>query len=143
MEVLLGTLLAVGGYQDFKKRSIENWIPLCMLSGAICYHVTTGSLVTLITGLLMTGGIGLAYYKFGHIGGGDVKVIIGMGAMCGFIQSWVILTIAFVSIYLYGKLQVQHNRTINSGTAIDAGFPLVTVMAGVYLLLYSISKLML
>jgi prepilin peptidase CpaA len=72
--------------EDLAARRISNWIPICALVGGIAYHSTTrgwhglaSSLGGALGGLLVF----LVFYLLGGMGGGDVKLMGGFGALLG------------------------------------------------------------
>jgi Flp pilus assembly protein protease CpaA len=83
-------VLAIGSYTDFKKREVPDWLSHALIFSAICLrgifsvYLQDYSLIT--TGLL---GLGIMYllaalmYYTGQWGGGDAKLLMGLGAVMG------------------------------------------------------------
>ena len=85
----LGLCLAVGlmaTVEDLWHRRISNWIPLAgLVSGLVWHGITDGwsgllnSVVGTVAGFLVF----LVFYILGGMGGGDVKLMAGFGAILG------------------------------------------------------------
>ena len=72
--------------EDIVRREIPNWIPITAIAGgigsAVCMSGWSGlgsSLLGMIAGFLVF----LAFYMLGGMGGGDVKLMAGLGAVLG------------------------------------------------------------
>ena len=83
LAILLGLAACV---EDLASRRISNWIPACALVGGITYHLSVGgwrgaasSLLAAVTGFVVF----LVFYCLGGMGGGDVKLMAGFGALLG------------------------------------------------------------
>lgn len=84
-----GLCLAIGlaaTIEDLRRRQIPNWIPLAGLAGGLAWHLWTGGWRG---GLASLGGsvggfvVFLLFYLLGGMGGGDVKLMAGFGAILG------------------------------------------------------------
>jgi prepilin peptidase CpaA len=85
----LGIALAVGlaaTVDDLRRRNISNWIVLAALAAGLVYQVSQhgvwGALYSLI-GAVAGFAVFLVFYVFGGMGGGDVKLMAGFGALLG------------------------------------------------------------
>ena len=78
--------LAVAAWIDLRTREIPDWIPVALLligivaatfgwAGSRWWMVVSGAVLGLV--------IGLALYRFAGFGGGDGKLIVGIGACLG------------------------------------------------------------
>jgi prepilin peptidase CpaA len=71
---------------DLARRRISNWIPLAALAGGLGWQMGRNGW---IGGLYALGGAGtgfgvfLIFYLLGGMGGGDVKLMAGFGALLG------------------------------------------------------------
>ncbi|HBY60314.1 MAG TPA: prepilin peptidase [Solibacterales bacterium] len=89
MNPLLGFALAVGvaaSVDDLIRRRISNWICLAALVGGLVLHGTGAGWRGLADSVLgAAGGFGvfLVFYLLGGMGGGDVKLMAGFGALLG------------------------------------------------------------
>ncbi len=72
--------------EDLWRRSVSNWISLAAFASGIGFHVWAQGWRGLLPALLgATGGflIFLVFYLLGGMGGGDVKLMAGLGAIIG------------------------------------------------------------
>lgn len=79
----------VGGaavIEDLARRTISNWLSLAALAGGIGCQLATNGWMGIAWALLgaMSGfAVFLVFYLLGGMGGGDVKLMAGFGAMLG------------------------------------------------------------
>ena len=74
---------------DLARRQIANWIPLAALAGGFGWQIgQSGLRGVLYAGIgTVTGfAVFLVFYLLGGMGGGDVKLMAGFGALLGFHQ---------------------------------------------------------
>ncbi|MDX2149304.1 MAG: A24 family peptidase [Bryobacteraceae bacterium] len=89
MSPLLAFALVVGiaaSAQDLHRRQISNWICLAALAGGLALHINGAGWRGLADSALgAAGGFGvfLLFYLLGGMGGGDVKLMAGFGAVLG------------------------------------------------------------
>jgi prepilin peptidase CpaA len=72
--------------EDLARRTVSNWIPLAALAGGLFCQVTEkGWRGAVAAGLGVISGFGvfLIFYLLGGMGGGDVKLMAGFGALLG------------------------------------------------------------
>lgn len=72
--------------EDLARRQISNWIPLAALvGGLVCQSVTRGwrGAVSSLLGAIAGFCVFLIFYWLGGMGGGDVKLMSGFGAVVG------------------------------------------------------------
>jgi len=72
--------------EDLRSRTISNWIPLATLSGGVlCQVLQKGWMGFPAAGLGAISGFGvfLIFYLLGGMGGGDIKLMAGFGALLG------------------------------------------------------------
>jgi prepilin peptidase CpaA len=72
---------------DLARRQIANWIPLAALAAGFGWQIgQSGLLGLLYAGIGMVTGFAvfLIFYLLGGMGGGDVKLMAGFGALLGF-----------------------------------------------------------
>lgn len=81
--ILVGLAAAV---DDLIRRQISNWIPLAALAGGLGWqiglHGWAGLLIAL-EGAAAGFGAFLIFYLLGGMGGGDIKLMAGFGALLG------------------------------------------------------------
>jgi prepilin peptidase CpaA len=83
LALLVGTAAVV---EDLRFRTISNWTTLGAMVAGLAYHALTSgwaglgsSLIGLVVGFCAF----LAFYLLGGMGGGDVKLMAGFGAILG------------------------------------------------------------
>src|SRR5580658_7172606 len=81
--ILVGLAAAV---DDLARRQISNWIPLAALAGGLGWqvglHGWSGWLIAL-GGAAAGFSVFLIFYLMGGMGGGDIKLMAGFGALLG------------------------------------------------------------
>jgi prepilin peptidase CpaA len=81
--ILVGVAATI---DDLARRRIANWIPVAALAGGVAWQMGQSGW---IGGLYALGGAGvgfaafLIFYLLGGMGGGDVKLMAGFGALLG------------------------------------------------------------
>ncbi len=86
-QVVIAVILgAVAIVEDLRSRQIPNWIPVTALVAGLCWHVAAHgwkgaaeSLLGALAGFLVF----LVFYILGGMGGGDIKLMGGFGAVIG------------------------------------------------------------
>jgi prepilin peptidase CpaA len=81
--VLVGVAATV---DDLRRRQIANWIPLSALVGGLAWQISQSGWRGVLDSLLGTVagfGVFLVFYLLGGMGGGDVKLMAGFGALLG------------------------------------------------------------
>ena len=111
---------------DFRERKIPNWITFTLiLSGLILGATSTGmvslgqSFLGLIVGFLLT----LVLFLLGALGGGDVKLLAGIGAWLGpesALKVFALEAIIGLVIVLAQALQQRRMRTLFRNSAVLA-----------------------
>jgi len=83
---LLAALGVAATYTDLRSREIPNWIPLLALLSGLVWHAWNWGLHGFLLSLFGTG-VGfcvfLVFYWLGGMGGGDIKLMGGFGALVG------------------------------------------------------------
>jgi prepilin peptidase CpaA len=115
---------------DLRRRQISNWIPASALaSGLVLQTVQHGLRGTgsALLGTLAGAGVFLIFYLLGGMGGGDVKLMAGFGALLGAKRLfeaalWTagcggVLAVAFIAAGLIRDLYV---RAKSAGSETDA-----------------------
>jgi prepilin peptidase CpaA len=81
--------LAVGvsaSVEDVATRQISNWIPICAAIAGFAIHIYASGwkgAASAALGLAAGFGVFLIFYLLGGMGGGDVKLMAGFGAIVG------------------------------------------------------------
>lgn len=72
--------------EDIARRTISNWLPLAALAGGISSQMLAHGwkgLLTALGGAVCGFAVFLVFYVLGGMGGGDVKLMAGFGAVVG------------------------------------------------------------
>jgi prepilin peptidase CpaA len=81
--VLIGLAAAV---QDIARRRISNWIPVsALIAGLLCHGFERGwrGVLSALGGAMGGFLVFLVFYWLGGLGGGDVKLMAGLGSVVG------------------------------------------------------------
>ena len=88
--IVIATLyLSVASYTDLKKREVPDWLNFSLIFSALglrsifSFEYGWSLLLDGILGLLVCLGIAYLFYYTNQWGGGDSKLLIGMGAIIG------------------------------------------------------------
>ncbi len=71
---------------DLRRRQIANWIPISAFAGGLALQTVEHGwqgLGAALLGTVMGAGVFLIFYLLGGMGGGDVKLMAGFGALLG------------------------------------------------------------
>ena len=89
-QVWIAILVGVAAMiDDLARRQIANWIPLAALTAGFGWQIGQSGALGLLYAALgtVTGfSVFLIFYLLGGMGGGDVKLMAGFGALLGFRQ---------------------------------------------------------
>lgn len=77
--VVAFALTAAAG--DIRWRKIPRAFTTSGLLAGLLYHAMYGGLVSALAAALLGFAVGLAFFQFGAVGGGDVKLIVALGGM--------------------------------------------------------------
>jgi prepilin peptidase CpaA len=72
--------------EDLLRRRISNWIPAAALAAGLGYHTWEAGwrgAITALSGAACGFAVFLIFYLLGGMGGGDVKLMAGFGAVLG------------------------------------------------------------
>ncbi|MBV8780264.1 MAG: prepilin peptidase, partial [Phycisphaerae bacterium] len=115
-------MLGVAAVVDWRERRIRNWLTLCVVLSGVVHNLATpgGSLQISLLGLLVGFGLMLPQFVIGALGGGDVKLMAGIGAWLGWLgavqvflaASIVGLIIVLVQCAAKGRLLVLFGNTM-------------------------------
>ncbi|MBV6432516.1 MAG: hypothetical protein IANPNBLG_02658 [Bryobacteraceae bacterium] len=81
--VLLGLIASI---EDLWRRNISNWIPACALAAGFAWQFSQrgwSGLGSAAAGAAAGFAVFLVFYLLGGMGGGDVKLMAGFGAVIG------------------------------------------------------------
>lgn len=86
-DIWIGAVIGIAAIvEDIARRQISNWMPVAAFAGGVAYHTATRGWMGL--GSALAGALGgflvfLIFYILGGMGGGDVKLMGGFGAVLG------------------------------------------------------------
>jgi prepilin peptidase CpaA len=81
--ILVGLAASI---DDLARRHISNWIPAAALAGGFGWQIGQGGwhgALTALGGTIAGFAVFLVFYLLGGMGGGDVKLMAGFGALLG------------------------------------------------------------
>ena len=81
----------VASVEDLRRRQIPNWIPVAAILGGLAigfYEHGMSGLGSSLAGMAAGFAVFLAFYALGAMGGGDVKLMAGFGAVLGWGLIW-------------------------------------------------------
>ena len=81
----------VAAAEDLRRRQIPNWIPGAAIGGGLLIALSDGGwagAVSSVLGLLAGFAVFFVFYALGAMGGGDVKLMAGFGAVLGWSRIW-------------------------------------------------------
>jgi prepilin peptidase CpaA len=130
-------LAALAAVYDLRKREIPDWIALSLVGGAV---VSTAAGWSTVSWLALACGLGLGlvltlpFYALGAFGGGDVKLVVALGAVLGPIPLlgtlfWMALCGGLLAVVAL----VRGHRDLAYGPAIALGLLLYWVQVSVHL----------
>ena len=128
MQVWIAVLVGLAAtVDDLARRQIANWIPAAALAGGFGWQIGMDGWVGAghaLLGALAGFAVFLAFYLLGGMGGGDVKLMAGFGALLGTgrLVEAALWTAGVGGIFALGKVTFQWIRKI-------AGFEKRTVTA--------------
>lgn len=79
-------LLAIATMHDIKSREIPDWISAALLAaaaGQVFMGSQSGGWLGATIGGLLAAILGVALFALGGLGGGDVKLLVGLGSLLG------------------------------------------------------------
>jgi prepilin peptidase CpaA len=84
---IAGVLGSAAIIEDLARRRISNWVPLCaLIGGVVCQVLRRGwmGVPLACAGALVGFLVFLIFYLLGGMGGGDIKLMAGFGAVLGY-----------------------------------------------------------
>jgi prepilin peptidase CpaA len=96
MAIIIGCAAAV---DDLRRMVISNWISAAAIAGGLVYHFLQEGpwgLAAAAGGAVLGFGVFLVFYCLGGMGGGDLKLMAGFGALLGPSGIWVAALLACI-----------------------------------------------
>ncbi len=112
--ILAGGIGIAACIDDLRRRQIANWIPgLALASGLALQTVQHGwrGMGAALLGTLAGAGVFLIFYLLGGMGGGDVKLMAGFGALLGAKQ-------LFQRCFMDGRMRRSNGTGVIAGGAV-------------------------
>lgn len=122
--VIAGLVGVAACIDDLWRRKISNWIPCSAFAGGVILQTVQHGLRgagSALAGTLAGGCVFLAFYLLGGMGGGDVKLMAGFGALLGVKQLleaalWTggcggVMALAVIAARAMRNLWARRNRT--------------------------------
>lgn len=107
--VVVLAALVVATVTDLRKFKIHNLLTLPLLVLGFVYHGVvngTDGLLFSLYGTLFGGGVLLILFLLGGIGGGDVKLLAGVGAWLGLLATFWLFNIAAIAAGVYALVLI-------------------------------------
>ncbi|HEY2845164.1 MAG TPA: prepilin peptidase [Bryobacteraceae bacterium] len=106
---------------DLARRQIANWIPLAALSAGFGWQIGQSGMSGLLYAAIGTAAgfaVFLIFYLLGGMGGGDIKLMAGFGALLGFHQliAAALWTAGVGGVIALGVLSVRALKSALGGT---------------------------
>lgn len=127
--ILLVCVCAIASYTDIRATRIPNWLSLPVLLLGIVHAVATEGgtgLLDAIGGSAIAGGLFILAYAINKGGGGDAKLMLGLGAWLGVDLSVILLAAVTAAGFLESMVAI----TIRGGIR-DVPIVLLSTMMGV------------
>jgi prepilin peptidase CpaA len=133
LAVLVGLVGVAACIDDLSRRQISNWIPCSAFAGGVILqtvqHGVRGA-GSALAGTCVGAGVFLVFYLLGGMGGGDVKLMAGFGALLGVRQLlqaalWTagcggLLALAVIAARAMKSLWVRNRRALAGDPAREA-----------------------
>lgn len=108
--VIAFVLTAAAG--DVRWRKIPRAFTTAGLLAGLLFHLLYGGLASAAIAAFLAFAIGLTLFQLGAIGGGDVKLIVALGAMLG-LKSWLFaMELAVMAAALIALMQAVRHRVL-------------------------------
>ena len=115
-------VLVAAVFTDLKSREIPDVLPLLLIAIALVAHVKNGGWLDGFLGVTLGFGVGCILFALGGFGGGDVKLIAGLGAVFGWrAELGILFYIAIFGGVLAVLARLRHEREYAYAPAIALG----------------------
>ncbi|MFN3323358.1 MAG: prepilin peptidase [Bryobacteraceae bacterium] len=130
--------------EDLLRRQISNWIPIAALAGGLLWQVVENGwwgVVAALLGAASGFGIFLVFYLLGGMGGGDVKLMAGFGALLGagaLLEAalWTAICGALLAVAVLGADWIRRRRSAGGSSRAVQSIPYApAITMGVWLTL--------
>lgn len=101
-EIIVLVPVILAGIIDFKTMKIPNYITFPFIIIAFFYNAFSGDFKLALLGFVVSFILGNVFFIIGGMGGGDVKLMIGIAIMLGYKEFFNILFIASIIGVLWG-----------------------------------------
>lgn len=111
---------AVAAVVDYRTGHIPNWLTIGGLSAGTAVHLVWGAwlegieglkaaAITLAIGIVLCSAVPLVMSFLAKMGGGDLKLLAAIGAICGPLTGFQAQTYAFIAMFVYvlGRLAYE------------------------------------
>ena len=113
--ILLGVILAIFAYTDWKYRRVHNILIFLGMCAGFYFSYEAGTLTKTIVSTLITFAFFFAFWIFGGIAEGDVKVLTMIGCFSGFWQTAEYLIVASVLSLIWVLLYKARYKRLREG----------------------------
>lgn len=125
--------LSVATYTDLKDRIVPNWLNYTYIASMLYFHLSyyiMNDYTLYLIASLIGGGlcfiVGVLMYRWKQWGGGDAKLLIGVGLAVGYPLRFLFILafvgVAYILFWKYVVLRFTSNKTIPFVPAIYASY---------------------
>ena len=110
--IILGLLLAILAYMDWKQRRVSNFLILLGLISGLLFGYFSGSFLQTIQSTILVFAFYFLFWVFGGVAEGDVKVLMVIGSFYGFWHTaeYLIVASAFSIVWICCRKFVLRKR---------------------------------
>jgi prepilin peptidase CpaA len=95
---------------DILWRKVPRHLTVAAFAAGILFHIFFGGLLSALSAVIIATILGIAFFRIGAIGGGDVKLLIALGAILGLGEWLIAMQIAVLCAALVAIVQILRRR---------------------------------
>lgn len=107
VEIITLVFVVLAGIIDFKTMKIPNFLTFPFIVIGVLYSTLTGNIKVALIGLIISFVLGNIFFIIGGMGGGDVKLMMGIATILGLRDYLDILLIASLLGVLWGIISIM------------------------------------
>ncbi|HUR37734.1 MAG TPA: A24 family peptidase [Terriglobales bacterium] len=114
-------------FSDILWRKVPRHLTVVAFAAGVIFHAVFGGLLSAITAILVASVLGVAFFRVGAIGGGDVKLLIALGAILG-LRDWLIA----MQIAVFCAAFVALVQVLRRGLFVQTARNLMELIRGIF-----------